>query len=55
MDRSSAGALVNLGAERDGVSTSPPGRVWRGVDPQKFFLLFDLKMQHFGAVFLSWI
>jgi len=36
------------------VSTFPPGKgSEKGLDPlpQKFFLLFDLKMEHFGAVF----
>jgi len=45
-----------LGAERGEVwrgSASPPGRVLgRGLDPSpEILLLFDLKMEHFGAVF----
>jgi len=45
------------GAERGGVQGGVPlparGGSGRGLDPfpEKFFLLFDLKIEHFGAVF----
>ena len=55
MDRSlveAPKAQRGMGCGESEVSPSPPGRgLGRELDPSpEFFLVFDLKMEHFGAV-----
>ena len=60
MDRSCPeGAFAEAPRRREseqGVSLPVCGGVWEGLDPSpEKNLLFDLKMEHFYAVYLSWI